>query len=270
MEYELGIIGAGNMAEAILRGVVRAGIMPPSRIIAADVSTGRRELFTNELKVKTTDDNSLVARQSQMLLLSVKPQMMGAALESLSATLSPHTLIISIAAGISTRWIETRLGGGHAWRVIRSMPNTPMLVGQGMVGISAGANAFAADLAAARRLFESAASVVEVAEDKIDAVTAMSGSGPAYFFYLVEHMVQAGIELGLTPAQSHELATRTSIGAATMLTTSTDSPQELRRKVTSPGGTTHAAITHMESAGVGKAIVEAIHAAARRGKELGS
>lgn len=144
-----------------------------------------------------------------------------------------------------------------------------MLVGQGMVAVAAGRHATAYDLAGATRIFAAAASVISVEEDKLDAVTAMSGSGPAYFFYLVEQMVRAGVELGLTPEQSHELAVKTAVGAAKMLVSSTDSPQELRRKVTSPGGTTQAAITHMESAGVGQSIIQAIKAAHQRSRELG-
>jgi pyrroline-5-carboxylate reductase len=144
-----------------------------------------------------------------------------------------------------------------------------MLVGEGMVAIAPGKHATADDLHSARRIFESAATVIEVAEDKIDAVTALSGSGPAYFFYLVEQMIRAAGELGLTAEQAKLLATRTAVGAAKMLAASTDSPQELRRKVTSPGGTTQAAIMHMESQNVGPAIVDAIKAAQRRGKELG-
>ena len=149
------------------------------------------------------------------------------------------------------------------------MPNTPMLVGEGMVAMAAGTHATAQDMAAARRIFESAASVIEVSEDKIDAVTAVSGSGPAYFFYLVEHMIRAGGELGLTPEQSHALATRTALGAAKMLVSSSDSPQELRRKVTSPGGTTQAAIEHMQAQRLDQIIVDAIKAAQRRSRELG-
>ena len=269
MQYELGIIGAGNMAEAIVRGVIRAGLFQPGQIIAADVSPQRRELFNGELKVRAIDDNAEVARQSRILLLSVKPQQMAAALARVGEVTDAGALIISIAAGISSAFIEKHLGGGKSWRVIRSMPNTPMLVGEGMVGIARGRNATNDDLALARKIFESAATVVEVPEDKIDTVTAMSGSGPAYFFYLVEQMVKAGVELGLTPEQSHQLATRTALGAAKMLATSPDSPQELRRKVTSPGGTTQAAITHMENQNVGVAVVEAVKAAERRGKELG-
>jgi pyrroline-5-carboxylate reductase len=150
------------------------------------------------------------------------------------------------------------------------MPNTPMLVGEGMVALARGANATDADVATARALFESAASVIEVPEDQIDAVTALSGSGPAYFFFLVEHMTRAGVEMGLSAAHAHLLATKTALGSAKMLMTSADTPQELRRKVTSPGGTTHAAISHMESAGMPQIIVDALKAAQQRGRELGT
>jgi len=269
MDHELGIIGAGNMAEAIARGVMQSGLFRANQIIAADVSTARRELFENQLGIHAIEDNAEAARGAKVILLSVKPQHMAAVLAGMSGAIVGDPLIISIAAGISSRFIEEHLGTGRKWRVVRSMPNTPMLVGEGMVAIARGSHASEADMNSARKIFESAATVIELAEDKMDTVTAMSGSGPAYFFFLVEHMIQAGIELGLTPEQARQLASRTALGAAKMLETSSDSPQELRRKVTSPGGTTHAAITHMESKQVGPAIVEAIKAAERRGKELG-
>lgn len=269
MQIELGIIGAGNMAEAIARGVIGAKLFQPGQILAADVSPERRALFERELNIRTVEDNVDVSRQARVLLLSVKPQMMAAALTRLGEATDEQTLIISIAAGISSATIEKYLGAGKNWRVVRTMPNTPMLVGQGMVGISRGKNATVDDMATARRIFESAATVLEVREDQIDTVTAVSGSGPAYFFYLVEQMVKAGVELGLTAEQSHLLATRTALGAAAMLTTSSDSPQELRRKVTSPGGTTHAAITRLENDKVGQSMIEAVKAAERRGRELG-
>src|SRR5262249_45320401 len=156
--------------------------------------------------------------------------------------LEPSVLIISIAASISTDFIEKHLAAGKKWRIIRAMPNTPMLVGRGMTALARGAHASEKDLTCARRIFESAGTVIEVDEDKMNAVTALSGSGPAYFFYLVEQMICAATELGMTQEQAHVLATQTALGAATMLTLSSDSPQELRRKVTSPGGTTQAAI----------------------------
>jgi pyrroline-5-carboxylate reductase len=137
-----------------------------------------------------------------------------------------------------------------------------------MVAISKGRHATADDIVLARRIFEAAASVVEVPEDKIDAVTAISGSGPAYFYFLVEQMIQAGIEMGLTSEQARLLATKTALGAGKMLTASSDSPAELRRKVTSPGGTTQAAITHLESNGTAKILIDAMKAAQQRSKEL--
>lgn len=269
MNYSLGVIGSGNMAEAIVRGVLRSGLLQPSQIIAADVSAQRRELFSRELNILAVAEAADVARQSQTILLSVKPQQMQTVLASLAPVMQPQTLIVSIAAGISTACIEKSLGQENPWRVVRTMPNTPMLVGEGMVGMAAGKYATADDLAVVRRIFESAAAVVEVTEDKIDAVTALSGSGPAYFFFLVEQMVRAGTEMGLTPQQAHTLATKTALGASKMLTTSSDSPQELRRKVTSPGGTTHAAITYMEEHNWPAIIVDALKAAQRRSKELG-
>jgi pyrroline-5-carboxylate reductase len=269
MPHDLAILGAGNMAEAIARGVLRTGVLSTDRIVASDPSPQRRDLFQSELKIRATTENSEAARDAKTVLLSVKPQQMADVLRGLAPVISPDALIISIAAGISTRFIESHLGGSSRWRVVRAMPNTPMLVGEGMVAISAGTNATPNDLATARKLFDAAATVIELPEEHIDTVTAISGSGPAYFFLLVENMIRAGVELGMTSEQAHQLATRTAFGAAKMLVTSNDPPQELRRKVTSPNGTTHAAITHMESKGVPEAIVEAVKAAHRRGRELG-
>jgi len=269
MTYELGILGAGNMAEAIARGVLTASVFTPNQIIASDVSEARRELFSSALGIRAIVSSDDVARQSKVILLSVKPQQMADVLAGLGRVMDERTLVISIAAGISASFIETNLGHGKPWRVIRTMPNTPMLVGQGMVALSAGTHATPEDLKRARTIFESAASVIQVPEAQIDAVTAVSGSGPAYFFLLVEQMIQAGVELGLSEADARLLASQTALGSATMLMTSTDTPQELRRKVTSPGGTTHAAVTTMQSKGVPEAIVQAIHAAAARSRELG-
>ncbi len=278
MHYELGVIGAGNMAEAIARGLIARGVMAAGRIIAADPSAARRGLF-EELGTRV-GDNAAVASQSRTVLLSVKPQSMADALTSIASSLSPDTLVISIAAGISTRFIEDALSdalkpatadGGElpGFRVIRAMPNTPMLVGQGMAGICRGRHATDADLHTARTLFESSARVVEVPENLMDAVTAVSGSGPAYFFYLVQHMIAAGVEMGLEPETARTLAVQTAVGSAQMLTQSPDTPEELRRKVTSPGGTTQAAIETLDARQVGSAIVAALVAAEKRGRELG-
>jgi len=270
MKYELGIIGAGNMAESILRGVLRAGSIPPAAMIAADVSPQRRELFHSQLGVTATEENSIAAREARIVLLSVKPQQMAAALAGMGEVLDPSTLIISIAAAITTQAIEKHLGLAHPWRIIRCMPNTPVLVGAGIVAISRGKNATDDDMAIARKIFEPAATVLETSEDKIDAVTALSGSGPAYFFYLAEEMMRAGVELSLTPQESRQLVIATAVGAAKMLAESGDSPADLRRKVTSPGGTTQAAIAHMDENFWPQTTIDAVKAAARRSKELSS
>lgn len=251
-----------------MRGVVKAGQIAPARIIAADVSTDRRSLFENELQVKAVEDNRAVASNAKILLLSVKPQMCRTVLEGIADVVNPDATIISIMAGISSHFIDASLGGNR--RVVRTMPNTPILVGEGMVAIAAGQYATPDDLAQTRQLFEAAAAVIEVNEDQIDAVTAVSGSGPAYFFFLVEQMVAGGVALGLSPEQALILATKTAMGAAKMLVTLPDSPTELRRKVTSPGGTTHAAITTMESMQLPALIVKAMEACANRSKELGT
>ncbi len=256
------------MAEAIVRGVLRGSVLPADHIIAADPSAARRQLFTDSLHIRAVEQAAQAAGGVQTLLLSVKPQQMEAALRQIAPVLAEDTLIISIAAGVSTQRLEAGLGTTR--RVIRAMPNTPMLVGAGMVALCRGKNATEADMALAGKLFACAAEVLEVNEAQMDAVTAVSGSGPAYFFYLVEQMIAAGVALGLTPRQAHTLATRTALGSAQMLCQSADSPAELRRKVTSPNGTTHAAISHMEQRQVGQALVEAVQAAARRSAELGA
>jgi pyrroline-5-carboxylate reductase len=270
MSYGLGVIGAGNMAEAIVRGVIGAGLFTPNQIIGADISRERRELFERELKVRAVEQSADAARDADVVLLSVKPQHMMDALVGLGETMSDRTLIISIAAGISTKYIETHLGGNGNWRIVRAMPNTPMLVGDGVVAIAPGWRATRDDLEQARRIFSAAAQVIDAREDQIDAVTAVSGSGPAYFFYLVEQMIRAGVDLGLSLEQATTLATRTASGSAKMLTQTGESPQELRRKVTSPGGTTHAAISHMDAHDWPQITVDALKAAARRGEELSS
>lgn len=269
MTYELAIIGAGNMAEAIARGLIRGGIFSPAQMIAADVSPQRRELFSKELSIQSVESPSQAASAAKIILLSVKPQTMAAVLAELATAIRHDALVISIAAGISTKFIEKGLAP-RPIKVIRTMPNTPMLVGEGMVAMAPGAHATQKEMNEARQIFAPAATVVDVAEDKLDAVTAMSGSGPAYFFLLVEHMVRAGIEMGLTPEESDTLATKTALGAAKMLTTSSDSPAELRRKVTSPKGTTHEAITYMEQHQLPQIVVDALKAAQRRSRELGA
>ena len=269
MTIELGILGAGNMAEAIAGGVIRARVLKAGQIAASDVSAERRQVFSSRMGIRALNDNREVAASARTILLSVKPQQMASVLGEIADVVSREALIVSIAAGVSTQTIEKHLSGAGGWRIIRTMPNTPMLIGQGIVAVARGRNASEADARQARRLFEAAASVIEVSEEQLDAVTAVSGSGPAYIFYLVEQMIRAGEQLGLSPEHSRQLAIKTALGAATMLSTSQETPAELRRRVTSPGGTTLAAITHLERHDWAGTTIEAIKAAASRSRELG-
>jgi len=268
MSHELAIIGAGVMAEAIARGIISSGVLNPDQIIAADVSEGRRKFFSDELRITAVAAAERAADGAATVLLCVKPHQVEFVLQAIAPAIQEGTLLISIAAGIGSAFIEKTLDQGKRWRVIRSMPNTPMLVGQGMVAIAPGSNANQADLDLARRLFESSAKVIQTTEDKIDAVTALSGSGPAYFFFLTEQMIQAGIVLGLEPEEAKALAIQTALGAAKMMADSPD-PAGHRRRVTTPNGTTHAAISHLESQNWPQVTVDAIKSAARRSRELG-
>jgi pyrroline-5-carboxylate reductase len=269
MAHDLSIIGAGIMAEAIARGIISAGTLGPRQIVAADISPQRREFFQSRLGIKAVEKVAEAAAGAKIVLLCVKPFQTEAVLRDLSGAISDQSLLISIAAGIGTGFIENAMGSGGKWRVIRAMPNTPMLVGCGMVAIAAGARATSEDLASAKKLFESGAKVLETTEDKMDAVTAISGSGPAYFFFLVEQMIRTGIEMGLSAEEARTLAIQTAAGAAKMMSQSGDSPQELRERVTTPNGTTHAAISHMESEQWPQITAQALKAAARRSSEMG-
>jgi len=266
-DRQLGFLGAGNMAEAICRGLLAKGVVAKEQILAADPSDARRKVF-GDLGVETTTDNAALAARCGAIVLAVKPQHMADALAPMKGTVAAEHLLVSIAAGISTGWLEGQFAPA-AVRVVRVMPNTPMLAGAGMSALCKGARATDADLRFARTLFDAAGRTVLVEERLMDAVTAVSGSGPAYFFYFVEALTIGGVEAGLPEAQAAELAKATLLGAAKLLAESPDPPAELRRKVTSPGGTTEAALKSMADGGVLEQIVWAVQAAARRSKELG-
>ncbi|HUW83485.1 MAG TPA: pyrroline-5-carboxylate reductase [Phycisphaerae bacterium] len=265
---KLGFVGAGNMAEAIGRGVLSAKLFGPKDLLASDPAAGRRALFTEQLGVEAIDSNSDLVERCETVLLAVKPQVMGDVLAGLAGHLAADKLVISIAAGISTAYIGNALGEPPR-RIVRVMPNTPMLAGEGMSVLAAGAAATDEDLAFVRRIFESAGRALVVDESLIDAVTAVSGSGPAYFFYFVEAIVAGGVRAGLTEADATTLAQQTMLGAAKLLAQTGEAPAELRRKVTSPGGTTEAAIASMDAAQVRSCIADGVVAAAERSRQLG-
>lgn len=262
---KLALIGAGNMAEALLRGALGAKLLKPAQVSASDPSPERRELFA-ELGVAVGDDNRDAAHSADVIVLAVKPQKLAEALAEIGA-LGSGKLVISIVAGAPAAKIAAGLGSKA--RVVRTMPNTPLLVGMGMTGIAAGPGATGADLVLARELFGASGQVVEVREEQLDAVTAVSGSGPAYLFYLAEAMQEAARAEGFSPAEAATLVNATLRGSSELLARSDDGPEILRRKVTSPNGTTAAAVEVLDSAGVKAKITAAVRRAAERSRELG-
>lgn len=266
LEYQFGVIGAGNMGTAILRGLVESGNMTAGAIVAYDPDMKREQLLALDLGILCAQDNRLPA-SCPYVLLSVKPQMVGPVLEEIAATVSDDTVIISIAAGITTQYIDKKLNGKG--RIIRAMPNTPMLVGSGVSAIAAGPRASHEDVHWAQRLFAASGLAVVMEESQIDAVTGLSGSGPAYLFYLIEAMTKAGEAEGLDHDLAELLATQTCIGAGKLLAKTRKPPEQLRKMVTTPGGTTEAAITHMDGNNVSQCIAEAIGKATARSRELG-
>ncbi len=271
MRYELGFLGAGNMAEAIARAAVRCGVLGADDMVASDPSPDRRRVFTS-LGVATTEDNVTVIRQAKQVLLAVKPQTMSQVASDLGKHGSPDQVIVTIMAGVTTRKLAGAIraaGRGDEPRIVRVMPNTPLQVGLGMSGVAVGPGAQPGDEALTMKLFGAAGKAVRVEETALDAITAVSGSGPAYVFYLAEAMEQAARDLGLGE-HARVIVQQTILGAAQLMASSSEAPAELRRKVTSPGGTTEAAVRTMTEQRVAEAIVQAVKAAEKRSKELGA
>ncbi len=266
MQYQFGSVGAGNMAEAIIRGAIDHEVLKPDQIIVADPTPERRELFAS-WGCSVTEDNAAVVSQSQYIMLAVKPQMLPEVADQLAGIGQTGQIIVSIITGVSIEKLSEFAGGGH--RVIRVMPNTPLLVGEGMSAIAIGSGVKAGEETLVLDIFAKAGRAVQVDESVMDEVTVVSGSGPAYVFYLAEAMIEAGIKLGLDPSTAEDLTKQTIRGAARLLDESEDSPAELRAKVTSRGGVTLAATTHMDESKVKQIIADALEKGRDRSIELG-
>lgn len=258
------IFGAGVMGETLLSGLLRSG-RARDEIVITEKRAEHAEKLRTQYGVRVLG-NAEAAELADTAVLVVKPQDMDALLAEIREHITPGKLVVSLAAGIPTAFLESRLPVGSS--VVRVMPNTPALVDQGMSAISAGRNCTAAHLAEAEALLASCGKVVQVPEKYQDAVTAISGSGPAYIFYVVESMIEAGVLLGLPRATATELVVQTLYGAATMLRETGDHPTVLRERVSSPGGTTIAAIRQLENHRVRAAFMTAMEAAAARSAEL--
>jgi pyrroline-5-carboxylate reductase len=266
MAQRVAVLGTGKMGEALLSGMLRSGTAPADVVVTAR-RPERAETLRERYGVEVLG-NADAARWAETLILTVKPQDMGALLDELGPHVPADRLVVTAAAGTTTAFIESRLAAGTP--VVRVMSNTPVLVDEAMSAISAGSHAREEHLARTEAIFAPVGRTIRVPESQQDAVTALSGSGPAYFFYLVEAMTDAGILLGLPRQVAHDLIVQTAIGSAVMLRDSGERPTTLREQVTSPAGTTINAIREMENHGVRAAMLAALEAARDRGRELAS
>ena len=263
----IGFIGAGNMAEAIIRGLLESKTVEPGHITASDVMPERLEFMAATYGVGTTGDNGALVAEADILLLAIKPQVAAQVLAHIASHTDDTKLIISIVAGLTTATMAAALGTGP--RIVRTVPNTPVFVGEGMVALAVDGPAREDDYAAAAAIFEPVARIVKVEEKHMDAAIGVSGSGPAYGFLMIEALADGGVKMGLPRPIALELAAQTLLGAAKMCLESGRHPGQLKDMVTSPGGTTIAALHKMEAAGVRAALMDAVETATRKSEELG-
>lgn len=263
----IAFIGGGNMATAIIGGLINEGSMDPSLIHVSDPGAAQREQLSASLGVQTHADNLSAMADADVVILAVKPQVLKEVLTPLKATLeTTQPLLISIAAGIS---LESLAEWSSCHAIVRAMPNTPAMLGEGATGLFASADVSLEQKNLADRLLQATGITVWVqTEDEIDAVTAVSGSGPAYYFLMMEAMIEAGKSLGLSEETATQLTLQTALGAGRMAKAADVSPAELRRRVTSPGGTTEQAIATFESAGLRDTVLSAMKNCARKAAEL--
>lgn len=261
----LGFIGAGNMAQALIRGLLETGVAGPEDLWASARREERRQELAR-LYGLHVGDNTTVANNAEVVILAVKPQIMDKVLREIGPALTGK-LVISIAAGVPIEAIERRLHPPA--RIIRTMPNTPALVGAGATALAAGEHATTEDLAIAESIFKSVGTAVVLDESLLDAVTGLSGSGPAYVFLIIEALSDAGVKVGLSRYDAQALAAQTVLGAAKLLIDTGEHPGLLKDKVTSPGGTAIAGLHTLEAGGLRTTLINAVEAASRRSRELG-
>ena len=263
----LGFVGGGNMAEALVKGLLHAKVVPPEDIIVSDVKTERLAHFVELHGVRTTQDNHELVRTSDVIVLSVKPQVIDKVLGLIGGDVKSGQLVISVAAGVPVSAIEARLPEGT--HVVRSMPNTPATVQAGATAIAPGTHATEDDLEVARSLFAAVGRVVTLDETLLDAVTGLSGSGPAYVMLMIEALADGGVKVGLHRDTALLLAAQTVYGSAKLLLDTGEHPGRLKDMVTSPGGTAIAGLHTLESGGLRRTLIDAVEAATNRSAQLG-
>lgn len=263
---KIGIIGLGNMGGAILGGIVAKGIVAPENIYGYDVSEVMVNNAVDKYRINAASSNEEVIEGADAVILAVKPQFMGQMLEGLKKKWNDDTVIISIAAGKSLDWLGQIIGKGH--KIVRCMPNTPALVGEGCTGICAGEKVNADDMKLAKMLLESCGKAIEVTENQMDAVVGISGSSPAYVFMFIEAMADAGVKAGLSRDKAYEFAASAVKGSAALMLETKKHPGELKDMVCSPAGTTIAAVEVLEEGGFRGLIMDAVDACVQRNREL--
>ncbi len=266
-DIRLGLIGGGQMAQALITGILSKSLLDPDQIFVSDISEERLSFLKETFQVNTTQNNLDVAKKCNVLILAVKPQVIEQVLSELSKKVGSKHLVISIAAGITIERLEAGLKSGC--RVIRVMPNTPALIQEAASALCKGKNATDEDLEFALLIFSNIGKAVVVPESMMDAVTGLSGSGPAYCFLFIEALIDAGVKEGLPRQVAQALAVQTVIGAAKLIENTSKPPCILKEMVTSPGGTTIAGLYKLERAGFRGIVMEAVEAATMRSKELG-
>jgi pyrroline-5-carboxylate reductase len=260
-------VGGGNMGEALIRGLLDAGVVPPDLITATEVRADRAAQIGKQFGITVHADNPRLVREADVVILAVKPQIMGVILAEIAPAVTSRHLLISIAAGVSTATI--RAGLGKEARIIRVMPNTPALVLQGATAIAPGPGLAPEDLGIAQEIFGAVGRAVVLGEEAMDAVTGLSGSGPAYVAIVIEALADGGVRMGLDRATAMTLATQTVRGAAQLLAETGMHPGALKDMVSSPGGTTIAGITALEEGNLRSTLIRAVERATLRSRELG-
>ncbi|MFE8699263.1 pyrroline-5-carboxylate reductase [Cytobacillus sp. FJAT-54145] len=265
----IAFLGAGSMAEAMIAGIVNAGKVPTDQIFVTNNSNEKRlEELTIKYGINGVKRENLHFNQIDIFILAMKPKDADRALNSIKSLLTPNQLVLSVLAGISTSFMEQNLQAGQ--QVIRVMPNTSSMIGESATALSPGAHTTQTNLSIAKELLESIGEVFIINEEKMDIFTGLAGSGPAYFYYLMEHMEKAGLKGGLDVETTRKIIAQTIVGAARMIQEQDEDPTVLRENVTSPNGTTAAGLDALRKNGGGKAIAEAVFHAANRSKEISS
>jgi pyrroline-5-carboxylate reductase len=266
IDKTIGFLGAGNMAEAMIRGLLRGGDFAIAQIAASGPREERMRELRDQYGIYATTDNKVPAA-SEIVVLSVKPQILSRVLDEVASTISSDALVISIAAGVPVSAIQARLATGT--RVVRAMPNTPALVDAAATAIARGEHARESDLEDAKRIFDAIGTTVILDESQMDAVTGLSGSGPAYVFLILEALSDAGVKVGLSRRTSQLLAAQTVLGSAKLLLETNEHPGRLKDMVTSPGGTAITGLHTLEHGGLRTTLMNAVEAATQRSRELG-